>query len=102
MRIPALDRKLLRDLWLIKGQAIAIALVIGAGVGMYVLMLSTFDSLDLTRRTYYDRYRFGDVFASLKRAPPRGDLLFEKVLLVTVMRPPSVASPPPAFCAVLS
>jgi len=69
--VSMLDRKLLRDLWLIKGQAIAIALVIGAGVAMYVLMNSTFHSLDLTQRTYYERYRFGDVFAGLKRAPLR-------------------------------
>jgi putative ABC transport system permease protein len=38
---------------------------------MYVLMLSTFASLNLTQRTYYDRYHFADVFASLKRAPNR-------------------------------
>jgi putative ABC transport system permease protein len=65
----ALDRKLARDLWGIKGQALAIALVVGAGISIYVSMLSTFDALDLTLRTYYDRYRFADVFASLKRAP---------------------------------
>jgi putative ABC transport system permease protein len=69
--LSALDRKLLRDLALIRGQAIAIALVIGAGVALFVLMLSAFDSLDLTQRTYYDRYRFAHVFASLKRAPLR-------------------------------
>lgn len=69
MILSSLDRKLLRDLWGIRGQALAISLVIGAGVAMFVLMLSTFGSLDLTQRTYYDRYRFADVFASLKRAP---------------------------------
>ena len=36
---------------------------------MFVLMLSTFDSLGLTQHSYYERYRFADVFASLKRAP---------------------------------
>jgi putative ABC transport system permease protein len=67
--LRALDRKLLRDLWAIRGQALAIALVIAAGTAIFVAMFSTFDSLDLTLRTYYDRYRFADVFASLKRAP---------------------------------
>jgi putative ABC transport system permease protein len=67
--LSALDRKLLRDLWAIKGQAFAIALVIAAGVSIFVAMFSTFDSLDLSLRTYYDRYRFADVFVSLKRAP---------------------------------
>ena len=65
----ALDRKLVRDLWRIKGQALAIALVIGAGVAMFVMYRSTFDSLGLTQRTYYERHRFADVFASAKRAP---------------------------------
>lgn len=65
----AIHRKLLRDLWGIKSQALAIALVIGAGIAMYVMYLSTFDSLRLTQATYYERYRFADVFASLKRAP---------------------------------
>ena len=64
-----LDRKLLRDLWQIKGQALAIGLVIAAGVAMFVMYSSTFESLDRTQEAYYDRYRFADVFASLKRAP---------------------------------
>lgn len=71
MRLSMLDRKLMRDLWLIKGQAISIGLVIAAGVAIYVLMLSTLDSLELTRAVYYDRYRFADVFAAAKRAPLR-------------------------------
>ena len=64
-----LDRKLLRDLWEMKGQALAIAAVIGAGVTMFVTYLSNFDSLQRTRDAYYERARFADVFASLKRAP---------------------------------
>ena len=44
-----LDRKLLRDLWAIKGQAVAISLVIGAGVAMFIAYLSNFDSLRLTQ-----------------------------------------------------
>jgi putative ABC transport system permease protein len=67
----ALDRKLLRDLWLMKGQALAIATVIGAGVTMYVTYLSNFDSLQRTRAAYYEQARFADVFASATRAPAR-------------------------------
>ena len=65
----SLDRKLLRDLWNLKGQAAAISLVIAAGVAMFIMYLSTFHSLRLTQQTYYDRYRFADVFAGLTRAP---------------------------------
>ncbi|MBP1634195.1 MAG: transporter permease [Acidobacteria bacterium] len=66
---PALDRKLVRDLRATLGQVVATGLVIAAGIAVLVSMFSTFDSLDLSLRTYYERYRFGDVFASAVRAP---------------------------------
>lgn len=69
MKLSALQRKLLRDLWTLKGQALAIALVLAAGVAMLVMYRSTFASLSLTQETYYQRQRFADVFASLERAP---------------------------------
>jgi putative ABC transport system permease protein len=69
--ISALNRKLLRDLIAMKGQATAIALVVAAGIAMFVAYLSNFDSLQQTRRAYYDAQRFADVFANLTRAPER-------------------------------
>lgn len=76
MPLSALDRKLLRDLWAMKGQALAIAAVVAAGVTMFVTYLSNFDSLRRTQAAYYDRHRFADVFAGCKRAPLRlGDRL---------------------------
>jgi len=71
LRLSSLDRKLLRDLWDMKGQALAIAMVVAGGVAMYVMYLSNFDSLQRSRQAYYERQRFADVFASLKRAPQR-------------------------------
>jgi putative ABC transport system permease protein len=67
--VTALDRKLLRDLWHTKGQAIAICLVIACGVASFIMMLCTLDSLERSQQRYYDRYRFANVFATLKRAP---------------------------------
>jgi putative ABC transport system permease protein len=67
--LRALDRKLLRDVWRLKAQAIAIAAVMAAGVTMFLAYIATFSSLHLTQQTYYDRYRFAHVFASLTRAP---------------------------------
>ncbi len=67
--MQALDKKLLRDLWHLRGQALAIALVIMAGVATFIMFLSTLDSLRLTQAEYYQDYRFAEVFASLKRAP---------------------------------
>jgi putative ABC transport system permease protein len=67
--MPPLDRKLLRDLWQLRGQALAIAAVIAGGVATLVMALSTYDSLLLTRDRFYRDYRFAEVFTSLKRAP---------------------------------
>lgn len=67
--MQALNRKLFRDLWRIKGQALAISMVIAVGVLMLIAYLSNFNSLQSTRDSYYERQRFGHVFATLKRAP---------------------------------
>lgn len=67
--VAALDRKLLRDLWELRTQALAIALVVAGGVATLIMSLSTVDSLETTRATYYRDYRFAEAFASLKRAP---------------------------------
>ncbi len=65
----ALDRKLLRDLWKMKGQVLAIALVIASGVSAFVMLISNMHSLNLTREKFYRDYGFAEAFASLKRAP---------------------------------
>lgn len=67
--MKALDKKLLRDLSKMKGQALAIALVIASGVATYVLLIATMDSLNKTREEFYRKEGFADVFLSLKRAP---------------------------------
>ncbi|MEM8811471.1 MAG: ABC transporter permease [Pseudomonadota bacterium] len=65
----ALDRKLLRDLARLWPQALAIALVMAAGVATLVLGIGAHASLDQTRQAYYDRYLFAHVFADVTRAP---------------------------------
>ncbi len=67
--IAAIHRKLLRDLALLKGQVITIALIVAAGVASYVALQSTWTSLELSKTSYYSDYRFGDAFVHLKRAP---------------------------------
>lgn len=69
IRLSSLNRKLLRDLWQMKAQALAIAMVVASGVAMFVMYLSNFSSLRATQRSYYEQQRFADVFASLRRAP---------------------------------
>ena len=67
--MTALNRKLLRDLWHMKGQALAISLVVGSGMATFVMALNTLESLQSSRAAYYERYRFADVFSHLKSAP---------------------------------
>jgi putative ABC transport system permease protein len=71
MAMRALDRKLGRDLWHLKGQVLAVALVVASGVALLVMSLSTLSSLRATSDAYYDRYRFAEIFANVKRAPER-------------------------------
>jgi putative ABC transport system permease protein len=67
--VRPLHVKLLRDLWRLRAQAVAIALVIAAGVGMVVMSFGMIRSLEATRAAYYDMYRFAHVWAPVRRAP---------------------------------
>jgi putative ABC transport system permease protein len=80
----ALDRKLFRDLKRLWAQALAIALVIAGGVATLVLSVGSVRSLQETRNAYYERYRFADIFASVRRAP--------KTMLSQVAEIPGVAA----------
>lgn len=64
-----LNRKLIRDLWRMRGQALAIALVTAAGTTAFITLLGTLLSLEKTQSAYYERFRFADVFANMRRAP---------------------------------
>lgn len=64
-----LDRKLLRNLRTLVGQVVTIALVVAAGIANYVALQGTWHTLNESRDQYYERARFGDVFASCSRAP---------------------------------
>jgi putative ABC transport system permease protein len=67
--VKALDRKLLRDLWHMRGQVFAIALVLAAATATFVLSLGVHRSLVETRDAYYARNAFAEVFAGMTRAP---------------------------------
>lgn len=67
--VKARGRMLWRDLWHLRGQVIAAALVVACGVAAFVSMRATYESLLHARDEYYRDLRFADVFAQLKRAP---------------------------------
>ncbi len=74
---------LLRDLWRLRGQVLAAAVVVACGIAALVAMYSTYYSLIRARSSYYADYRFADVFAQLKRAP--------RSLVEEIQRIPGVA-----------
>ncbi len=101
--VSALDRKLLRDLSRLKGQVITIALVVACGIASFAAMRSTWHSLIDSRDAYYERYRFGDVFAHLERAPeslaerieaiPGVARVYTRVVEAAVLPMPGMAEP---------
>ncbi|HKV24221.1 MAG TPA: FtsX-like permease family protein [Candidatus Acidoferrum sp.] len=68
-RLNSLDRKLLRDLWHMRGQVFTLALIVASGIATYVTMRGAYESVERAQQEHYARYRFADVFAQLKRAP---------------------------------
>jgi putative ABC transport system permease protein len=60
--VTTLDKKLVRDLARLWPQALAIALVMSAGVATLILAVGAYRSLDETRAAYYERNRFADIF----------------------------------------
>lgn len=66
-----LHRKLLRDLWRMKSQALAVALVLACGIGMLVMSVGMQGSLERARDRYYQHNGMADVQAQAVRAPRR-------------------------------
>lgn len=66
-----LDKKIIRDLRRLWSQALAIAMVLAAGVATLILAVGAYQSLEETRAAYYERHNYADVFAHLTRAPAR-------------------------------
>lgn len=69
IQLKSINRKLFRDLVYMRGQALAIGMVMACGVATFVMSLSMVDSLTGTLDTYYQQNRFAQVFAHMKRAP---------------------------------
>lgn len=67
--MSALDLKLVRDLWRLRGQVLAIALVISAAAATFILAMSAHASLTRTLDRYYAEEHFADLFADMTRAP---------------------------------
>ena len=64
-----LDLKLTRDLLQMKGQLLAIALVIAAGIAVFTMSRCAYTSLKTGQATFYREFRFADIFANARRCP---------------------------------
>ncbi len=65
----SLDLKLIRDLRTMKGQMLAISLVMACGLTMLITFRGLIVSLETERDRYYSENRFADVFCDLEQAP---------------------------------
>src|SRR4051794_17292049 len=69
MKLSYFHLKLIRDLQRMKGQILAVLLVMACGLTMMIMARSLILSLDSARSEYYESHRFADVFVQLNRAP---------------------------------
>jgi len=58
-----------RELWRLRAQVAAAALVVASGIAVLVAMNGAWRSLASAKDHYYSMQRFADVFANVKRAP---------------------------------
>ena len=70
--------KVLRDLWHLRSQMAAVAVVMACGIAMFVSLRSMHGWLRDTQTRYYEAYRFADVFANARRAPASLQLLLTR------------------------
>ena len=101
--LTPLDLKLLRDVSRMKGQIVAVSLVMACGLAMMIMTRSLILTLEGTRDAYYQKYRMAEVFGSLKRAPlsmrerlsriPGVSTLETRVVLDAVLDLPGVTEP---------
>ncbi len=81
-----LSRKLVRELWLLKGQLIAIIVVIACGIANFTAFRSVGQSLILTRQSFYDQSKFPDVFVAARRVPESITARLERIPGVAVVQ----------------
>jgi putative ABC transport system permease protein len=67
--LQPLQRKLLRDVWHLRGPFLAVALVIACGTALFVGLRSMKGYLIAAQADYYRSHRFAEVFARAVRAP---------------------------------
>ncbi len=98
-----LVRKALRDLRVLRGQMVAIVVVIALGVMTFVSFHGMVGHLETSQAAYYARARFADAFATVTRAPldllepvrrlPGVSAVEGRVVATAVLAVPGLAEP---------
>ncbi len=101
--MTALNRKLTRDLLKMKGQVIAVSLVVACGVATFVAARTGYESMLSSQQKYYREFDFADVFLGLKRAPesmvrkvvkiPGVDIAETRIVMDVAIDVPGLAEP---------
>jgi putative ABC transport system permease protein len=101
--MKALDQKLVRDLSKMKGQVIAVGLVVACGVATFIAARTGYESMLASQQDYYREFGFADVFLSLKRAPelvarkverlPGVDVVQTRIVMDVSLDVPGLAEP---------
>jgi putative ABC transport system permease protein len=101
--MKALHRVLVRDLRRLGAQAATAAMVVACGVAVLSGMFGTWQALERARQAFYAEGRFGDIFASLTRAPlgvagelgalPGVGVVSARVVVDVVLDVPGLAEP---------
>lgn len=64
-----LDLKVLRDAVHLKGQLVAVTVLVACGVAVFIMLRSMYGYLRESQNDYYAEYGFGEVFAWARRVP---------------------------------
>ena len=67
--MTALRRKLLRDVWAGRRDALALVALVACAMTVFVGSVTTYRSLLISKDSYFTSHRLADAFVSLRRAP---------------------------------
>lgn len=98
-----LDLKVLRDARHLKGQFLAVAVLVACGVAVFIMLRSMYGYLHDSLDSYYTDFGFGEVFAHATRAPatleaklaavPGVDRVYVRIVHDVILDVPGVAEP---------
>ena len=87
MRLSALDRKLFRDLWHMRGQVVTVALIVASGIATYVTMRGAYESVEraqqqfdekeaaeLQRKIRKNKFDFNDFYSQIQQIKKMGNV----------------------------